>query len=29
VRGMLPLIERWGEGDSGKYYDRFGVAIAW
>jgi len=29
VRGILPLIDRWCEGDSGKYYDRFGAAIAW
>ena len=29
VRGILPLIERWGESDSGKYYDRFGVVIPW
>lgn len=29
VRGILPLIERWGEGDSGNYYDRFGAVIPW
>lgn len=29
VKGILPLIERWGWGDSGKYYDRFGEVIAW
>lgn len=29
VEGIVPLIERWGESDSGKYYDRFGVAIEW
>ena len=29
VREILPLIDRWCEGDSGKYYDRFGAAIAW
>jgi len=29
VRGMVELIERWGESDSGKYYDRFGVVIRW
>jgi hypothetical protein len=29
VEGILPLIERWGREDSGKYYDRFGVGIAW
>jgi NAD(P)-dependent dehydrogenase (short-subunit alcohol dehydrogenase family) len=29
VGGILPLIERWGESDSGRYYDRFGEAIPW
>ena len=29
VEGMLPLIELWGESDSGKYYDRFGEVIPW
>ncbi|KAF2770289.1 NAD(P)-binding protein [Teratosphaeria nubilosa] len=29
VRGLLPLIERWGREDSGKFYDRFGVEIPW
>lgn len=29
VEGMVPLIERWGESDSGKYYDRFGEVIPW
>lgn len=29
VEGMVPLIERWCESDSGKYYDRFGEAIPW
>jgi NAD(P)-dependent dehydrogenase (short-subunit alcohol dehydrogenase family) len=29
VEGILPLLARWGREDSGKYYDRFGVGIAW
>ncbi|KAK4555118.1 hypothetical protein LTR86_007884 [Recurvomyces mirabilis] len=29
VEGLLPLIERWGNADSGCYYDRFGDAIQW
>ncbi|GAB7332347.1 hypothetical protein MBLNU13_g04171t1 [Cladosporium sp. NU13] len=29
VEGILPLIERWGVIDSGKYYDRFGEIIPW
>jgi NAD(P)-dependent dehydrogenase (short-subunit alcohol dehydrogenase family) len=29
VRGLVKLIERWGETDSGRYYDRFGEAIPW
>lgn len=29
VEGLLPLIERWGKADSGKFYDRFGEAIQW
>jgi NAD(P)-dependent dehydrogenase (short-subunit alcohol dehydrogenase family) len=29
VKGIVPLIERWGESDSGKYYDRFGAKIEW
>ncbi|CAK4031597.1 Hypothetical predicted protein [Lecanosticta acicola] len=29
VKGLLPLIERWGQDDSGKFYDRFGKAIQW
>nr|POE77494.1 c-factor [Quercus suber] len=29
VAGMLPLIEQWGEKNSGKFYDRFGEVIQW
>jgi NAD(P)-dependent dehydrogenase (short-subunit alcohol dehydrogenase family) len=29
VKGMVPLIKRWSEGDSGQYYDRFGETIEW
>ncbi|KAK5257133.1 hypothetical protein BJ546DRAFT_162134 [Cryomyces antarcticus] len=29
VEGLLPLIERWGKEDSGRFYDRFGAPIAW
>lgn len=29
VNSMLPLIERWGRHDSGKYFDRFGQQIPW
>jgi NAD(P)-dependent dehydrogenase (short-subunit alcohol dehydrogenase family) len=29
VNGLLPLIQRWDKGDSGKYYDRFGDPIQW
>jgi glycerol-3-phosphate O-acyltransferase len=29
VEGMVKLIERWGERDSGGYYDRFGEVIPW
>jgi len=29
VEGIVRLIEKWGEGDSGKYYDRFGKVIPW
>ncbi|KAF2224490.1 hypothetical protein BDZ85DRAFT_273543 [Elsinoe ampelina] len=29
VSGLLPLIERWGESDSVKFYDRFGEPILW
>jgi len=29
VEGLLPLIERWGKADSGRYYDRFGDTIQW
>ena len=29
VRGIVPLVARWSESDSGKYYDRFGTTIAW
>ncbi|TKA32507.1 hypothetical protein B0A50_01615 [Salinomyces thailandicus] len=29
VEGLLPLIERWGKDDSGKFYDRFGDTIQW
>ncbi|KAG8624868.1 hypothetical protein KVT40_006619 [Elsinoe batatas] len=29
VNGLLPLIEKWGKADSGKFYDRFGEPILW
>jgi len=29
VNGLLPLIDRWGRQDSGKFYDRFGERIEW
>lgn len=29
VRGLIPLIERWNYNDSGRFYDRFGIAIEW
>ncbi|KAK5130301.1 hypothetical protein LTR08_002224 [Meristemomyces frigidus] len=29
VDGLLPLIKRWGKGDSGQFYDRFGETIQW
>ncbi|KAI7696887.1 NAD(P)-binding protein [Hortaea werneckii] len=29
VEGLLPLIDRWGKEDSGKFYDRFGETIQW
>ncbi|GAB7358463.1 hypothetical protein MBLNU230_g2527t1 [Neophaeotheca triangularis] len=29
VSGLLPLIDRWDNSDSGKFYDRFGDAIQW
>ncbi|WPG97891.1 Hypothetical protein R9X50_00067300 [Acrodontium crateriforme] len=29
VADMLPLIEKWSQVDSGKYYDRFGEVIEW
>lgn len=29
VNGILPLIEKWGNGDSGKFFDRFGETIQW
>lgn len=29
VRGLVPLIEKWGKEDSGKFYDRFGEPIQW
>jgi NAD(P)-dependent dehydrogenase (short-subunit alcohol dehydrogenase family) len=29
VQGLLPLIERWGKENSGKFYDRFGERIQW
>lgn len=29
VQAMLPLIARWGASDSGRVYDRFGIAIQW
>jgi NAD(P)-dependent dehydrogenase (short-subunit alcohol dehydrogenase family) len=29
VKGIVPLIDRWGGSDSGKYYDRFGETIEW
>ncbi|SMR42233.1 unnamed protein product [Zymoseptoria tritici ST99CH_1E4] len=27
VNGLAPLIDRWGSGDSGRYFDRFGEPI--
>ncbi|KAK3719452.1 hypothetical protein LTR37_004310 [Vermiconidia calcicola] len=29
VHGLLPLIEKWGKDDSGRFYDRFGEVIQW
>ncbi|KAK8196074.1 hypothetical protein M8818_007226 [Zalaria obscura] len=29
VKGLIPLIERWGKSDSGKFFDRFGSPIEW
>lgn len=29
VGGLVPLIEGWGRGDSGGFYDRFGEVIEW
>ena len=29
IDAILPLIERWGKKDSGKFYDRFGDSIQW
>ncbi|KAK5999836.1 hypothetical protein QM012_004924 [Aureobasidium pullulans] len=29
VLGLLPLVQRWDENDSGRFYDRFGQAIVW
>lgn len=29
VEGMMPLIEGWAKGDSGRFYDRFGEVIQW
>lgn len=29
VGALLPSIERWGSGDSGKFFDRFGEIIQW
>ena len=29
VNGLLPLVEKWGKEDSGKFYDRFGETIQW
>ncbi|GAM89370.1 hypothetical protein ANO11243_074070 [Dothideomycetidae sp. 11243] len=29
VSGLLPWIERWGQADSGKFFDRFGEPIKW
>jgi NAD(P)-dependent dehydrogenase (short-subunit alcohol dehydrogenase family) len=29
VGGILPLIEGWGMGESGRFYDRFGERIEW
>jgi len=29
VEGLLPLIEKWGTQESGKFFDRFGDTIVW
>ncbi|KAK4990094.1 hypothetical protein LTR50_002724 [Elasticomyces elasticus] len=29
VEGLLPLIDRWGAEDSGRFFDRFGGPIQW
>ena len=29
VDAIVPLIEKWGKGDSGNFYDRFGRTIQW
>ncbi|KAI5370409.1 Putative short-chain dehydrogenase/reductase SDR, NAD(P)-binding domain superfamily [Septoria linicola] len=29
VKGLLPLIEKWGVTNSGRFYDRFGEVIQW
>jgi NAD(P)-dependent dehydrogenase (short-subunit alcohol dehydrogenase family) len=29
VNGLLPLIERWKQEDSGRYFDRFGETLEW
>lgn len=29
LEGILPMIDRWGKSDSGKFYDRFGEPIRW
>jgi len=29
VGGLVPLIEGWGVGDSGGFYDRFGGVVEW
>ena len=29
VQGLLPLIAKWNEEDTGKFYDRFGDPILW
>ncbi|KAM0717273.1 hypothetical protein Q7P37_007125 [Cladosporium fusiforme] len=29
VGGLVPLIERWGVAESGRFFDRFGGEIAW
>jgi len=29
VEGLLPLIEKWGTQESGKFFDRFGDPIVW